>query len=407
MVRLENIDCVTKRPANELPSPSFDDQGNDFVLPNTFGLAGAGVAFFTTIALLKLLVPIAKRLDLMDHPVGRKDHSEPTPVIGGIAMLVGILTASVVALQTLDASILGFLAAGTLLVVVGILDDKFDLAWWWRVLVQIVAALIMIHAGGIRVHYLGHLFGYDNIFLGSLSVPFTVFATVGIINAVNMIDGVDGLAGLLVATALAMLGAAAVYSGNLPIFALAMIAFGAVTGFLVYNIRHPWQKRARSFMGNAGSAFLGLTVAWIAFRLTQTPNHPVTPLLALWVIPIPIMDCLVLIVRRLKQGQSPFSADRYHIHHLMIDAGFTPTRAAFALAAFSCACGLAIAMALRAHYSHDILLGAFFVMCAGWYWLSAKRIRAIAFFGGQRDGESSASVGAHRTATAPTKDGKI
>lgn len=344
------------------------------------GLIGAAIAFSATLILQKLLIPVADRLDLVDHPVGRKDHVEPTPVIGGIAMLLGILMASALALKAIDTSLLGFLAAGTLLVIVGIMDDRHDLPWWVRILAQVGAALIMIHVGGIRVHYFGHLFGYDNIMLGSLSVPFTVFATVGIINAVNMVDGVDGLAGLLVVAALGMLGAAAVYSGNMPIFNLAMIAAGAVSAFLLYNIRHPWQKSAKAFMGNAGSAFLGLTIAWIAFRLTQTPSHPVTPLLALWVIPIPIMDCLVLIVRRLKLGQSPFRAGRDHIHHLMIDAGFTPTRAALSLTAFSCACGLAVALALRAHLSHDMMLVAFLLMCIVWYWLTGRRARAMAFF---------------------------
>lgn len=359
----------------------------------SIGIWGAIVAFLTTLVVQKLLIPISSRLDLMDYPAGRKDHAEPTPVIGGVAMLVGIVMASFFTLDAIDPSLRGFLAAGILLVVVGLLDDKYDLDWRLRILAQVSAALIMIYFGGIRVHYLGHLFGYENIFLGSLSVPFTVFATVGIINAVNMIDGVDGLAGLLVLAALAMLSAATVYSGNQALLTHSLLALGAVGGFLLFNIRHPWQRSAKSFMGNAGSALLGLMMAWTTFRLTQTPSHPVTPLLALWVIPIPIMDCLVLMARRIKLGQSPFRADHNHIHHLMIEAGFTPTRAAFALAAFSCVCGFIIALALRAHLSHNMLLGAFFVMTAIWYWLTGRRARAMAFFGCAKmdDGASALS----------------
>jgi UDP-GlcNAc:undecaprenyl-phosphate/decaprenyl-phosphate GlcNAc-1-phosphate transferase len=338
------------------------------------------------------LVPVATRLDLMDYPAGRKDHAQPTPVIGGIAMLVGVLLASALTLRAISPSTFGFLGAAALLVLVGLLDDKYDLDWRLRILAQIAAALIMIYFGGIRVHYLGHLFGYDNILLGRLSVPFTVFATVGIINAINMVDGMDGLAGLLVVSALAMLSAAALYSGNHPVFTHGLIAIGAVSGFLLYNIRHPWQRCAKSFMGNAGSAFLGLTIAWIAFRLTQNPYHPVTPVLALWLVPIPIMDCLVLIARRTKLGQSPFHADRNHIHHLMLDAGFTPTRAALSLAAFSYACGLVAAIVLRTHISHNYLLGAFFCMCGIWYWITSRRARAIAFFGGGRMTEQSSSM---------------
>ena len=352
------------------------------------GLSSAALAFAVTLVMQKLLIPFAERFDLLDYPAGRKDHAQPTPVIGGIAMVIGVLVATAVTLNLLDPAVLGFLLAAALLVTIGLLDDKYDIDWRWRILGQIAAVLIMIYVGGVRVEYLGRIFGFENIVLGRLSVPFTVFATVGIINAVNMVDGADGLAGLLVVTALAMLAAAALYCGNHPVFARALVVLGAVSGFLLVNIRHPWQRCAKSFMGNAGSAFLGLTIAWIVFQLTQNPAHPVTPVIALWLVPIPIMDCLVLIVRRLTMRQSPFHADRNHIHHLMLDAGFTPTRAALALAAFSCVCGLGAAIILRMHVSHNFLLVGFFVLCVIWYWLTAKRVRALAFFGGIRRSRS-------------------
>jgi UDP-GlcNAc:undecaprenyl-phosphate/decaprenyl-phosphate GlcNAc-1-phosphate transferase len=348
------------------------------------GLLGAIAAFLITIVLQKLLVPVASRLDLMDYPAGRKDHEQPTPVVGGVAMLIGVFLASALTLRVIDSTVLGFLAAAALLVTVGLLDDKYDVDWRLRILAQVGAALIMIYFGGVRVEYLGQLFGRENVGLGHLAIPFTVFATVGIINAINMVDGMDGLAGLLVISALVMLASAALYSGNLPVFTHALIAIGAVSGFLLQNLRHPWQPSAKSFMGNAGSAFLGLFIAWIAFRLTQNPAHPVTPLLALWLVPIPIIDCLVLIARRTKLGQSPFRADRNHIHHLMLDAGFKPTRAALTLAAFSFACGLSAAFLLRLHVSHNVLLGAFLCLCATWYWLTSRRDRALAFFGATR-----------------------
>ncbi|MEO7917384.1 MAG: MraY family glycosyltransferase, partial [Dokdonella sp.] len=308
----------------------------------------------------------------------------PTPVIGGVAMLAGIAVATLCAVQAIDASIVGFLCAGAVLVVVGLLDDKFDIDWKLRILAQVVAALLMIYVGGVRVDYLGEIFGMDHKNLGRVSVPFTVFATVGIINAVNMVDGADGLAGLLVGAALVMLGAAAVYSGNHLVFARTTIVLGAVSAFLLYNIRHPWQHRARCFMGNAGSAMLGLTIAWITVQLTQNPAHPVTPVLALWLVPIPLMDCLVLMLRRLKLGHSPFRADRNHIHHLMFECGFTPTITALALAAFSAVCGLCAGLVLRADVSHNYLLGGFFVLCIAWYWMTSRRGRALAFFGGVR-----------------------
>ncbi len=121
-------------------------------------------------------------------------------------------------------------------------------------------------------------------------------------------------------------------------------------------------------------------IAWVAFRLTQNPGHPVNPVLALWLLPIPVMDCLVLIVRRLREGRSPFSAGRDHIHHIMQDAGFGPTRAALWLTIFSLVCGLFVGQAMRLDVPNPVLLAAFVLLCAGWFCLSSNRARAVGFF---------------------------
>lgn len=334
---------------------------------------------------------MAQRLDLLDYPTGRKDHAHPTPVTGGIAMVAGLLAASLI-LTDIGPGAWGFILAAGVLVAVGLLDDKFDLSWRLRIPAQIVAALIMIQVGGVRVEHLGSVFALGELQLGALAVPFTVFATVGIINAVNMIDGVDGLAGGLVLGALVMLGAAALYSGNTVVCVHALILAGAVSGFLVYNLRFPWQRRARVFMGNAGSAFLGLVIAWIAFRLTQNSSHPVTPVLAPWLLPVPIVDCLVLMLRRIRNDQSPFAADRNHIHHLMLEAGFAPMRAVFVLALFSFGCGLCAGLALRMRVPPLLVLAAFFGLCVAWYWLTSRRARAIGFLRGVHAFTSASAV---------------
>lgn len=345
------------------------------------GVPHAIAAAAITWLVLRLLHPVAPRLNLLDYPKGRKDHAHPTPITGGLAMLaafvvIGILTVGEFASSTL----VSFIAAAVLVSLVGLLDDRYDLRWYWRVAAQAAAALIMIYGAGVRVEQIGPVFGLDSLALGWLSVPFTVFATVGIINAVNMIDGADGLAGLLVAVALVMLAAAAVYAGNMGLSRHTLVVAGAVGAFLFYNMRFPWQPRAKAFMGNAGSAFLGLVVAWVAFRLTQNAGHPVNPVLALWLIPVPIADCLVLSVRRTREGRSPFAAGRDHVHHFMRDAGFGPTQAAVALAVFSLACGLAAGQAMRLDIPHPVILATFVAFCLAWYWLSARRERAVRFF---------------------------
>ncbi len=327
-----------------------------------------------------LLRPVAQRLDLLDHPQGRKDHSHPTPVTGGMAMAVGALAVTFFLADHPGNPLYGFVLGSVLLIGVGLLDDKYDLPWWLRVAVQVLAALSMMYLGGVQVERLGPLFGLGNTELGVLSVPFTVFATVGLINAVNMIDGADGLAGSLVFAALAMLTAAAVYAGNMGLALLIAVFVGAVGGFLAYNLRLPWRPRAKLFMGNAGSAFLGFAIAWAAFRLTQNPNHEVSPILALWVLPVPVLDTIVLMVRRTSMRKSPFIADHNHIHHLMRDAGMGPTRSAMLLAFFSCVCGLSCGVALIVDVPEPLLLCAYLLLCVSWYWVTGRRQRAVAFF---------------------------
>ena len=345
------------------------------------GVGRALVAALITWVGLKLMQPVAPRLNLLDYPKGRKDHAHPTPITGGIAMLAAfVLLGFWTVGNHASDTIISFTIAAVLLTAVGLADDRYDVRWYWRVLAQVLAALIMVYGAGVRVEQIGPVFGLDSLALGWLSVPFTVFATVGIINAINMIDGADGLAGLLVAVCLVMLAGAAVYAGNMGLSRHSLVVAGAVGAFLLYNMRFPWQPRAKAFMGNAGSAFLGLVVAWVVFRLTQNPGHPVNPVLALWLIPVPIIDCLVLTVRRTRQGRSPFSAGRDHIHHFMQDAGFGPTQAAIGLAVFSLACGLIAGQAMRWDVPHPVILVMFLLLTAGWYWLSARRARALRFF---------------------------
>ncbi|MEO5566087.1 MAG: MraY family glycosyltransferase [Luteimonas sp.] len=327
-----------------------------------------------------LLHPVAHRLNLLDHPSGRKDHSQATPVTGGLAMALGALLVTYFVSDTATRVLYGFMLGSGLLIGVGVLDDKYDLPWWLRIGVQVLAALSMIYLGGVQIQHLGPLFGFGDAALGRFAVPFTVFATVGLINTINMIDGADGLAGSLVAAALTMLAAAALYAGNDGLALLIGVLDGAVLGFLAYNMRLPWRPRARLFMGNAGSTFLGYAIAWAAFRLTQNPFHDVSPILALWVLPVPVMDTLVVMLRRVVLHKSPFHADRNHIHHLMLDAGFGPTRTALFLALFSGVTGLACGIALRADVPEPLLLGTYLALCAFWYWLTSPRERAIGFF---------------------------
>lgn len=338
-------------------------------------LAAMGV----TVLAMGVLLPFAARLGLVDRPTDRKNHGHETPAIGGVAMLIGIVVVLLGFTEWTRAAS-AFVVAAVLLVATGWLDDRFDLRWWLRIGVQVAVALILIYGGGVRIEHLGPVFGIGDTPLGTLSVPITVFATVGLINAMNMIDGVDGLAGTLVLATLVMVVAAAAYSGNVPLVKRSLVMAGAVIGFLAFNFRFPWRARAHAFMGNSGAALLGLVVAWTCFRLTQNEGHPVSPVLALWLAPVPVMDCLVLIVRRLRQGRSPFSADHDHVHHIMRDAGFGPAGTAIGLSVFTLLAGLLMGQCMRWNLPEPLLMAAYLAAMAFWFLLTAKRARAVAFF---------------------------
>jgi UDP-GlcNAc:undecaprenyl-phosphate GlcNAc-1-phosphate transferase len=351
---------------------------NNFSIDLLHGLVELLVAAAATYTLLRLLEPLAIRFGLLDHPHGRKDHAASTPSIGGIAMFAGMLVAAV-AMHDWTPHNRYFMAGAAILVVIGVLDDLRDIRWWIRIVAQCVAVWVMT-LGGTTAQDIGRIVGMRSTGLGVLSMPFTIFVTVGLINAINMIDGVDGLAGSIMLASMCMLGSAAIYSGNFALFIWTAIFAGAIIGFLLMNMRFPWQARARVFMGNAGSALLGFAVAWTSIRLTQNPGHPVTPVLGPWLIATPVIDCLALIAHRLAHGRSPFYADRDHMHHLMLDAGFRPAQLVLTLVAINFLLGLMAAIGLLANVPLLGLVLVYVGICIGYFWLTLKRERAVAMF---------------------------
>jgi UDP-GlcNAc:undecaprenyl-phosphate GlcNAc-1-phosphate transferase len=330
------------------------------------GLLLAGAPFLATALLILLLKPIAPRFGLVDHPSSkRKIHEIPTPLVGGAAItLAGLGAAFFLLPHTRD--LVALAAASLLLLTVGTLDDRFDVDWRIRITAQSVAGLILFLWGGVRVESIGNALGLAGHTLGILSLPFTVIATVGITNAINWADGVDGLAGSLCLAAFGMLTAAAIYAGNAALASDLVLMAGCAMGFLAFNLRTPWRPSASAFLGG-GAEILGLWIAWAAFRLTQTPGHPVTPVLAPFLIAPPVIDCLVLIVRRLRAGKSPFAADRDHMHHRLMDLGLTPTGIVTVMVGFSLVIGFAAALARRAHVPEPVFPAVYLTATAAYF----------------------------------------
>jgi UDP-GlcNAc:undecaprenyl-phosphate GlcNAc-1-phosphate transferase len=338
----------------------------------------AAAASFATVAVLIILLdPLARRFGLLDKPGGRKDHHAPTPVTGGLAIAIGTILPALLMTRP-DMPLIGLGVAAAILIVVGVLDDLYDIRWQYRILAQVAAAFSIIFIGGVSVEYIGPVFGLGREELGQLSIPFTVLAIVGLINALNMIDGLDGLAGTMAFCALVMLSAAAVYAGNQELTNGLMVMVGAVAAFLAFNMRLPWRKRARIFLGNSGSAYLGLVMAWAVFRLTQNPAHPVSPVLAPYLIAPPVIDCLVLMTRRMLHRKSPFAADRLHIHHLMLDGGFSVTGVVVTLSTISLVLGLVAGAGLVADVRQPLYILVYLGLTAAYFAWSADPARASA-----------------------------
>lgn len=291
---------------------------------------GPLLAFSATAALIVLLRPLAISVGLVDVPNSRKSHSGNIPLIGGMAIFIAALfSLGVEGFFQSDgvptASSHGsFFIAAAIVLVIGAWDDYRELPPVTRLIAQIAAALVMIYVGGVRLTDLGAIHLDGALFLlGSLSVPFTVFATLGVINAMNMCDGLDGLSGSLALIGLLGFGIANALWGAAESQHLIVVFSSCVISFLMFNLRTLWRPKAWVFLGDAGSMLLGITLSWIAVAMSQGPDRVISPSAALWFLMLPIYDAVSMMVRRMLKRRSPFEADREHLHHIFLLAGFS------------------------------------------------------------------------------------
>ena len=312
-------------------------------------LLGALLTMGITMLLIPLLERRALQLGLLDRPGGRKQHAAPTPRVGGIAMAVAVLAALLLWRQTLTG--LGaFLAALPLLLAFGVLDDRRALAPQWKLGGQMLAALLVMHFGGISIASVRHVGVW--MLPDWLSVPLTLGFIVGVTNAFNLADGLDGLAGGTALLCQAGLLLLALTCGNQQVAFLSVVTAGATLGFLRFNT-YP----ARVFMGDAGSQVLGFSAAIFTLRLTQDLEQPYSAALPLLLLGVPVIDTLVVMTERVLEGKSPFVADRLHLHHRLLTLGLGHGEAVMLIYVLQ---ALLLALAWQLRFSSDFLiLGCF------------------------------------------------
>lgn len=275
------------------------------------------LSLVVTVVFMFALRPVAVAVGLVDIPGGRKRHDVPVPIIGGIAMSIGlgVGTSLVSHPEFWNPTLLGVYV----LVVVGVIDDRFDLPANVRLIAQFCASMLVALASNVIVSSLGAPL-FFNVELGALALPFTVLFVVTLVNAFNLIDGIDGLAGGLALLSLLGMTILGFGASSLP---LVGIAASVVAAYLLFNLPLGFNKPVRAFMGDAGSTSLGLVIATLGVHLSQDPVAHISPVIGLWLVAVPVFDLFSTVFRRLAEGKSPFAPDHEHLHHVLVEHGLS------------------------------------------------------------------------------------
>ncbi|NCO72188.1 MULTISPECIES: UDP-N-acetylglucosamine--undecaprenyl-phosphate N-acetylglucosaminephosphotransferase [Shewanella] len=277
------------------------------------------IIFVFCLSFISLFVfrKLAKRFGLVDKPNERKHHVGQIPLVGGISIYCTLMIALFV-LFPITNTLLLYVACSTVLIVLGALDDRYDLSFKSRLVVQAGISLAMILIGYKSLHYLGAMFSDSALVIPTyMSYIVTILAVIGAINAFNMVDGIDGLLGGLASVTFSALGLMFYLAGNIELATFCLLFVGAMLPYIMLNLGFPFGRRFKVFMGDAGSMFIGFTAIWLLIEASQGGNVLVIrPVTALWFIALPLMDMVCIMTRRLKKGQSPFKPDREHLHHI-------------------------------------------------------------------------------------------
>jgi UDP-GlcNAc:undecaprenyl-phosphate GlcNAc-1-phosphate transferase len=348
-----------------------------------FILIGVLFALSTTSLLILLLSSHAHHIGLVDTACSRKIHQNDIPTIGGIAIFSGFLLALFfVHGSDMYIYLFGFVLPALLLVGVGAIDDVIYIPFRRRFAAQVVAGLLMTLAGGVVIDQLGELLLSGNVInLGVFAVPFTIIFLVGLVNAFNLCDGIDGLAGSLALVALLGLGAVALIGGQFHTLTELSLLGVCLLAFLAFNARFPGHHRASVYLGDSGSTFLGFALLWFSIILSQGEQAVMSPVTPLWFFALPLFDMTTVFIRRIVNKQHPFSADREHLHHMLLTAGFSVGHAVLIIAAGALLlAGIGIAgLYLGVH--EGVMLVLFFGFLAFYYFVVSQCWESRRFFG--------------------------
>jgi len=314
------------------------------------------VAFLVTFASTPIVSILAKKIGAIDAPKDdRRMHKKPIPLIGGLAIFYGFIVA-ILCFCDIDTGLRGILIGSFIIVGLGVLDDVMDIKAIYKLLVQIIAAgIVVLHGVSITNFTNPNMFSdVQYISLGFWGVPITIFWIVAVTNALNLIDGLDGLAvGISSISALSLFVISLITNQiNLAIFTAAIV--GAGFGFFPFNM-YP----AKIFMGDTGSTFLGFVLSCVSVLGLFKGYAVISFAIPFLILALPIFDTFFAIIRRVLKGQSPMTADRGHLHHRLIDMGFNQKQTVVILCIASGLLSLsAVVLMLSGAYRAIILIAA-------------------------------------------------
>lgn len=320
--------------------------------PLLYTIIAAACAALITFISTPLVRVLAYRVKALDIPKDdRRMHSDIVPRLGGLAIFFGFVVASVV-FGALDKTLQPILIGGLLIVVLGMFDDIYRLKPWIKFIVQIVVAIIPVLYGQ-TISFINWFGNY--VTLGWMEYPLTVIWIVGLTNAINLIDGLDGLScGVSAICSLSLLLSSIMLFQNATVTLLSAILAGSCLGFLPFNL-----NPAKIFMGDTGALFLGYTLSVISISGLFKTQAAFSFILPLMIFGLPLFDTIWAIFRRLIHGQSPFHADRGHIHHRLIDAGFNQKQTVYILYAACLLLGIsAVMVSLKEWWQALIVIAA-------------------------------------------------
>ncbi|WP_413493769.1 UDP-N-acetylglucosamine--undecaprenyl-phosphate N-acetylglucosaminephosphotransferase [Shewanella baltica] len=334
--------------------------------------------FCLTCIAIKVLNPIAQRVGLVDLPNERKLHVGAIPLIGGISIYCSVLLVSSIVIEQSQVFNL-YLISAALILFLGVLDDKYDLSVRIRMTAQVITASILIFGAGLYLTSFGHILPFFEFKLGYVGIFITILAVIGAINAFNMVDGIDGLAGMLSLVTFSSLTFLFYWAGN-SWFMLPLLFIGAIVGYLVFNLKWPFSSFEKIFMGDAGSMLIGLTVVWMLVIGTQPDTSVFSPVTALYLIAIPLMDMTAIMYRRVKKGMSPFKPDRDHLHHIFERAGYNRKQTLIRISLTSLLLAVIGVAADIAHVPESIMFITFLGIFSAYNWALSNVWQLLTWF---------------------------